>query len=83
MDLRARKPHDPEVMVLTHLTLVPTILRGKIGHINFRKESNDSFRNQCKTYELVQGGMLTKSISIQVTYVDSHTRRGMFSWISA
>jgi hypothetical protein len=60
MDLKAREPHDPKVMVLKHLTYVPTFLSGKIGHSNSRKESKDSFRNQCKTYELVQGGVFDK-----------------------
>ncbi len=39
--------YDPKVKVLTHLTSVPTFLRGKIGHVNSGKESKDSFRNQC------------------------------------
>ncbi len=53
MELKVREPYDPKVMVPTHLTKVPTFLCGKIGHVNSRKESRDSFRNQSKTYDFV------------------------------
>jgi hypothetical protein len=53
--------------------LVPTFLRGMIGHVNLRKESKRYLSGIVQTYGSYKVELMIESIPLQITCVDSRT----------